>query len=94
MNKKEALEILDKVLAEYRPMPYSELRQLVDSDPIIKEVHIHIGPTYQIEIDVYWDGSPEEDIRVSGAVDDGGWRAFIPLRSDFIKAPDNSFVDE
>jgi hypothetical protein len=28
------------------------------------------------------------------AVDDGGWRAFVPVTDDFMIAPDGSFVDE
>ena len=94
MNKKESLEILEKELAEYRAMSYSELSSLVDSNPITKEVCVTGVTTYQIEISVHWDGDPGEDIRVSGAVDDGGLRAFIPICSDFIMAPDSSFVDE
>ena len=86
MNKKE--------LAEYRARPYSELTGLVDSNPITKEVHVTRETTYQIEISVHWDGDPGENIRVSGAVDDGGLRAFIPICNDFKMAPDNSFVDE
>jgi hypothetical protein len=33
-------------------------------------------------------------MRVAGSIDDGGWRAYLPLCRDFIMAPDNSFVDE
>jgi hypothetical protein len=29
-----------------------------------------------------------------GAIDDGGWRAFIPLSADFIMAPEGRFVGE
>ncbi len=36
---------------------------------------------------VIWDGKPNDDIRVMGLIDDGGWRAFIPLSEDFITGP-------
>jgi hypothetical protein len=29
-----------------------------------------------------------------GAIDDYGWRAFVPLTDDFIMAPNGSFVGE
>jgi len=49
---------------------------------------------YQIEIQVFWDSWPGGNVRVMGAVDDGGWRAFIPVSRGFIMAPDGSFVGE
>jgi hypothetical protein len=41
-----------------------------------------------------WDDDYQQNIRVMGAVDDGGWRAFMPLTDSFIMAPDSSFVGE
>ena len=41
-----------------------------------------------------WDAHPNGNVRVSAGIDDGGLRAFLPLTSDFIKAPDGSFVGE
>jgi hypothetical protein len=49
---------------------------------------------YQIEIEVFWDNQRGGNVRVMGSIDDGGWRAFMPLTRDFIKAPDGSFVSE
>jgi len=39
------------------------------------------GTWYQIEIEAFWDGEPNEDIRVLGSIDDG----FSPLSEAFIK---------
>jgi hypothetical protein len=52
------------------------------------------GIEYQVEIVAFWDDKPHGDLRVSGGVDDGGWRALHPLSDDFIMAPDGSFVGE
>jgi hypothetical protein len=49
---------------------------------------------YQLEFSVVWDGRPGGDVHVLGAIDDGRWRAFVPLTRDFIKAADGSFVGE
>jgi hypothetical protein len=29
-----------------------------------------------------------------GSIDDGGWRAFVPISRSFIKSADGSFVGE
>ena len=39
-----------------------------------------------------WDDPARGNIRVMGSVDDGRWRAFMPLNRSFIKAPDGTFV--
>jgi hypothetical protein len=45
-------------------------------------------------VSAHWDSAPNGDVRVIGCVDDGGWRAFLPLSDSFIKAADGSFVGE
>jgi hypothetical protein len=50
--------------------------------------------TYQIEIEVVWDGLKGGNVRVIGSVDDGGWRAWVPLTRSFVKEPSGRFVDE
>lgn len=42
------------------------------------------GAVYQFEIQVFWDDKPGGNVRVMGSIDDGGWRAFVPLCEDFI----------
>lgn len=49
---------------------------------------------YQGEVQVFWDDKPNGAIRVMASIDDGGWRAFVPLTADFILAPDGTFVGE
>ena len=93
MNNDEARTLLTRRLAEYRVLSYSELAALVDSETDHSEV-LSGGVTYQLDVRVIWDGRSGGDVRVLGAVDDGGWRAFLPLTDSFIKAPDGSFVDE
>jgi len=52
------------------------------------------GTTYQVEVNVFWDGAPGPNVRVLLSIDDGGWRAFVPLTDSFIMAPDGSFVGD
>lgn len=93
MNKAEAKEILEKELSVYRSRPCSDLVNLL-GQPIHTEVRSGSGITYQLEIQVFWDGQPGGNLRVLGSVDDGGWRAFLPLTDSFIVRPDGSFVGE
>ena len=67
---------------------------MIGAEPITMERSSPEEKWYQIEIQVFWDDKPKGDVRVAGSIDDGGWRAYLPLCRDFIMAPDNSFVDE
>lgn len=54
----------------------------------------HPGALYQFEVEAFWDAAAGGNIRVAGMIHDGGWSAFSPITTDFIKAPDGSFVGE
>ncbi len=94
MNKEEARRLIDEVLVSYREKPYEALRRMIGGETVTGELKGPSGTRYQFEIDTFWDDRPDGNIRVLGAIDDGGWRAYLPLCSDFIKAPDDSFVAE
>jgi hypothetical protein len=87
MDREEALSLLDASLDQYRNMSYAELTSRV-GDEEFPEVVGPSGVEYQIEIQIRWDCKPDGDIRVMGAIDDGGLRAFMPLCSDLIVRPD------
>jgi len=94
MNNTEAITVLERHLESYRRKTYSDLSSLVNIGPDTAEV---IGPTgvkYQIEITGLWDDEANGVIRVLGSIDDGGIRAYVPLCSDFLMAPNGTFVDE
>ena len=94
MNDEEAKMVLDDVAAEVRSQPYRTLvaRYLHESDE--RTVVAESGVQYQVEVQAFWDGSQPGNLRVIIAIDDGGWRAFSPLSTDFIVASDGSFVGE
>lgn len=94
MDKAEARDLLAKELEKWRARSYADLSSYIDAEAFTKEVKGQSGVTYQIEIEVFWDSKPQGDLRVLGAIDDGGWRAFVPLSDDFILSPDGSFVGE
>lgn len=94
MNKTEATQVLEDHLRSFRSKNYTELVGMIDKEPVCLEFTAARGCWYQMEIQVFWDDKADGDVRVIGAIDDGGWRAFFPLSLDFIKRPDNTFVDE
>jgi hypothetical protein len=94
MNKAEARAVALERIRELRAMTWDEIRARYLKSPKTIEVSGPSGATYQVETEAFWDGAKEADLRVIVKVDDGGWRAFIPLSEDFILARDGSFVDE
>jgi hypothetical protein len=93
MNKVEALSLLQGQLRPWRERSWAQLREGVSQSHRF-EVTGESGTWYQGEIQVFWDDKPDGAIRVMASIDDGGWRAFVPLTDDFILAPDGTVVDE
>ena len=84
MDHNEARQILRQELMKYRTRSYIELIRLVGADPPTLVIQGASGTEYQIEIHIHWDGKDGGDVYVIGSIDDGGWRAFLPLTEHFI----------
>jgi hypothetical protein len=93
MDKTEAGELLRTHLNSWRTRSYRELAALVGETSSF-DARGPSGTWYQVSIQVFWDGEPYGDVLVTGSIDDGGWRAFVPLCDSFIMASDGSFVGE
>ncbi len=93
MNKEEAKSVLAKFLGEYRSKTYNELLYLLETQDT-SEVTAESGTNYQLEFQAVWDNKKGENLRVIGSIDDGGWRAFMPLTDGFMIAPNGEFVGE
>lgn len=89
MDKENAKNILAKELAKYRSYSYSSLVEKIGTVDTFE-----VGDSYQLEIEFRWDDRPDGDIRVVAGIDDGGWRAFLPITESFIMNHKGSFVDE
>ena len=85
MDTSKARSVLNLQLQPYRSRTYTDLTLLIGSLEAY-EVPNDDGHPYQVEIEVFWDWKPGGDIRVMGAIDDGGWSAFSPLTEDFLVA--------
>jgi hypothetical protein len=94
MNNDEAIQLLERELATFRDTPYAELVRRIEGGLLDYERSAASGTKYQVEIQFFWDNQPGGNVRVVGLIDDGGWRAFLPLSRSFIKSADDSFVGE
>ena len=93
MNKAAARALINQELDKLRRLPYKELLGLRDR-PVSSWLTGEDGKQYQMEVQAFWDGKRDGDLRVMVSIDDGGLRAFFPLSGDFIVSPDGSFVGE
>ena len=93
MDNAEAREVLARELTRYRQRSYSDLRSLLDTRDVFERTG-KSGAVYQLAIEAVWDDHPGGSLRIMGAIDDGGWRAIVPLNDSFIIAPNGSFVGE
>jgi hypothetical protein len=93
MDQQEARNLLQERLSLYRWLPYAALAARLGTEDHL-EVVGPSGVNYQIEVLILWDSLPGGNVRVSGAVDDGGLRAFFPLCDAFLMAPDGTLVGE
>ena len=94
MDKAEARTIASNEMSSLRARSWVELRDRYLHNPETVEVDGPSGTTYQVKTHAVWDGKKDGDLRMFVEVDDGGWRAFVPLSESFIMAPDGSFVGE
>lgn len=96
MDTKEASSILADHLARCTSRSYAELSAWVREGRIdTPEVVAPSGHRYEIEVQFFWDGKPDGDVRVFGSISDGrGIHAFVPLTDSFIMSPEGRFVGE
>jgi hypothetical protein len=93
MNVSVARDLLLLELSAWRTRSYAELVKSIRHTHCAEATGVD-GKRYQIEVEVFWDSKPGGAVRVMGAIDDGGFRAFRPHTEDFIMAPDGSFIGE
>jgi hypothetical protein len=94
INKSEALETLRREMTGWRTRSYDELSSLVGAEKHSFETTGPNNTLYYVTVEAFWDSRPNGNVRVLGCVDDGAWRAFVPLSDSFIVAPDGTFVAE
>ncbi len=94
MDKQEARIILNEEVAKLRLRSYRELRESLLREARNFGVEGPSGTPYQVEAQAFWDCGKDGPLRVFVSIDDGGWRALVPMSESFILAPGESLVDE
>ena len=93
MDKVEASRIADKDLEYYRRLSYEEIASKRGTQEAFERTS-ESGEPYQIEFDFIDEDSESGNIRVWAMVSYSWWTDFSPVSSDFIMAPDGSFIGE
>jgi hypothetical protein len=91
MNKPEAQSILDEQLSLFARQPYAQLVELVNVPKNIT-VQAPSGTKFQIEFNVFYDSGEQQNLRIIGSIDDGGWRAIMPLTKTLIMKPSGELL--
>ena len=91
MDRAEAKSILAEELTDFASRPYDKLVASIKHTDV-KNVVGELGAKYQIEFNVFWDSKPDGNLRIIASIDDGGWRAFLPLTDSLIMTPDGAVL--
>ncbi|MEU4716561.1 hypothetical protein AB0F73_23310 [Micromonospora purpureochromogenes] len=89
LDKGTAARLAEARLAEWRRLGYAGWRALLD-DRELRQVVDQDGQRYNVVSYALDDGDGR--VRMSVAVDDGRWSAFVPLVRGEIMSPDGTFV--
>lgn len=88
LNKQEALSVLDGLLEPWRDISYEQLALKVGETDLRGAIEGGTGTLYQYHIQFFWDAEKDGAIRVTGVIDDSGWRAYFPLSRDILRKRD------
>ncbi len=94
MGRDEAVDVLSRRVEELRSQPYAALRDRWLHSGEGRTVVADDGVEYQVETHAVWDDAKGGDLRVIVSVDGGGVSAFRPMLSGFVKAPDDTLVED
>ncbi|OHB65900.1 MAG: hypothetical protein A2V70_10630 [Planctomycetes bacterium RBG_13_63_9] len=90
VRKSEYQALLRPIVEKYAQESWEYWRDRIGAEPICFDGETDEGKQYQVEVEAFWDGKAEGDIRVLISIDDGRWRAFCPVCESFVVAPDQS----
>jgi TPR repeat protein len=89
----EAREVLRTHVAPYRRRTHKELAGLVNKR-LATRLRGPSGAEYDVTLEVRWDDQPLEDVCVSAAINDYGWKAAQDIYEIFSMSPENQIVGD
>jgi hypothetical protein len=93
MDYNEALQLLEAQVEEWRLRSYVELSREVGHWRRF-ETTGPSGEHYEGHVQVFWQGPVHGPVKVIGSIDDGGWRTFVPLMTNFTVTPDGTVLSQ
>ena len=93
MNNVDAKKLAERELEGYRKLSYQEIVSKIGEPEIFERIDDE-GEPYRVEIEFFYHSADMNDIRVSAAVSYSFWTDLVAVSSDFIIAPDGTFVGE
>lgn len=93
MTKTEAITIIERFLNQFRKISYESLVEKIGKQKTFEET-TEKGEDYRIEIDFFFDGHEETNLRVVAMISYSFWTDFSPISTDFIMHPSGNFVGE
>jgi hypothetical protein len=92
MNRHEAKAVLKGEFDKLAVLSYRDLVACLVDRKERFDVVGSSGARYHVELEVSWDDVPEGNLRIVGAIYDGGWRRLLPVTKVAIRAADGSFI--
>lgn len=93
MDKIEAEQLAEMELESYRSLKYEAIATKLGTQDCF-ERETEDGNKYSVEVDFFYDDAEEGNIRVIAMISNSLWTSISPFSSDFIVAPDGSFIGE
>ena len=82
----EAIKLLAAAVESLEAMSYGELRDLCLDHERSTEITDASGRPYSLEVLAYWDDKPRGPLRVFVNLTSDGWKPYVSIHDDFIKA--------
>ena len=93
MDKRKAEQLAETELESYRSLQYETIAAKLGTQECF-ERETEDGNKYSVEVDFFYDDAEERNIRVTAMISNSFWTSISPFSSDFIVAPDGSFIGE
>lgn len=92
MKKKEFLRELRVIYPKYNTRSYLEWKQRVNKEPETLEHKARNGNTCQVKITTHWYNRKGGLIKITFAIDNGGWRFYFPVTISKLVTPYNEYL--
>jgi len=94
MKKKDYIRELRKIMPVYKTRSYNEWKERIGQDSEKIEYISRNGTICQIFISATWNKNPDDIIKISFAIDHGGWASFFPFAVSICINSNNEYLSD